>query len=129
MDDSMTLSKFKIELKKFETSANKINYLYDNFNKELFLELFNVDIIDADLFTGLILNIGLYLKETKEQTKNDKNEFLFYCIDILEKAKYFQKYKMFLGKKHKSPYSEILTNEAFIDSIPIAKEVINKLIK
>ena len=129
LDDSMTLSKFKIEFKNFETPANKINYLYDNFNKELFLELFNVDIIDADLFTGLILNVGLYLKETKEQTKNDKNEFLFYCIDILEKAKYFQKYKMFLGKKHKSPYSEILTNESFIDSIPIAKEVINKLIK
>ena len=64
LDDSMTLSKFKIEFKKFETPANKINYLYDNFNKELFLELFNVDIIDADLFTGLILNIGLYLKET-----------------------------------------------------------------
>jgi hypothetical protein len=125
----MTLNKFKIEFKKFDTPANKINYLYDNFNKELFFELFNVDIIDADLFTGLILNIGLYLKETKEQVKNDKNEFLFYCIDILEKAKYFQKYKMFIGKKHKAPYTDILSNEAFVDSIPNAKEVINKIIK
>ena len=129
LDDSMTLSKFKIEFKKFDTPSNKINYLYDNFNKELFLELFNVDNIDADLFTGLILNIGLYLKETKEKVKNDKNEFLFYCIDILEKSKYFQKYKMFLGKKHKSPYTDILSNNDFIESIPIAKEVINKIIK
>ena len=129
MDDSINLNKFKIEFKKFETPANKINYLYDNFNQELFLELFNVDTIDADLFTGLILNIGLYLKETKEQVKNDKNEFLFYCIDVLEKAKYFQKYKMFLGKKHKAPYLEILKNNDFIDSISIAKEVINKIIK
>ena len=128
LDDSITLSKFKIEFKKFETPVNKINYLYDNFNKELFYELFNVDTIDADLFTGLILNIGLYLKETKEQVKNDKNEFLFYCIEILEKAKYFKKYKMFLGKKHKTPYSEILANNNFIDSIPNAKEVINKII-
>jgi hypothetical protein len=129
LDDSMTLNKFKIEFKKFDTPANKINYLYDNFNKELFFELFNVDIIDADLFTGLIFNIGLYLKEAKEQVKNDKNEFLFYCIDILEKAKYFQKYKMFIGKKHKAPYTDILSNEAFVNSIPNAKEVINKIIK
>ena len=129
LDDSITLSKFKIEFKKFETPSNKINYLYDNFNKESFFELFNVDIIDADLFTGLILNIGLYLKEAKEKVKNDKNEFLFYCLDVLEKAKYFQKYKMFIGKKHKAPFIEIITNEDFINSIPISKEVINKIIK
>ena len=129
LEDSMTLSKFKIEFKKFETPVNKINYLYDNFNKESFFELFNVDIIDADLFTGLILNIGLYLKETKEKVKNDKNEFLFFCLDVLEKAKYFQKYKMFIGKKHKAPFNEIITNEDFINSIPISKQVINKIIK
>ena len=129
LDDELTLSKFKIEFKKFETPENKINYLYDNLDKDLFFKLFNVDTIDADLFTGLILNIGFYLKETKETIKNDKNEFLFYCIDILEKAKYFQKYKMFIGKKHKAPYTDILSNEAFVDSIPNAKEVINKIIK
>ena len=101
----------------------------DNFTKELFLELFNVDTIDADLFTGLILNIGLYLKETKEKIKNDKNVFLFDCIDVLEKMKYFQKFKMFIGKKHKSPYIELLNNKEFIDSIPNAEEIINKIIK
>ena len=129
LEDSLTLNKFKIEFKKFETPVNKINYLYDNLDKDLFFQLFNVDNIDADLFTGLILNIGLYLKETKEKIKNDKNEFLFYCIDILEKAKYFQKYKMFLGKKHKAPYSEILEENYFVELIPNAKEVINKLLK
>ena len=40
LDDTMTLSKFKIEFKKFENPNNKINYLYDNFNKDLFFELF-----------------------------------------------------------------------------------------
>ncbi len=129
LDDSMTLNKFKIEFKKFDTPANKINYLYDNFNKELFFELFNVDTIDADLFTGLILNIGLYLKETKEQVKNDKNIFLFECIDILEKMKYFQKFKMIIGKKHKSPYIDISNNKEFISSIPNGEEIINKIIK
>jgi hypothetical protein len=79
-DDNMTLNKFKIEFKKYDTPTNKINYLYDNFTKELFLDLFNVDTIDADLFTGLILNIGLYIKDEKEQVKNDKNMFLFDCI-------------------------------------------------
>ena len=128
-DNSMTLSKFKIEFKKFDTSTNKINYLYDNFTKESFFELFNVDTIDADLFTGLILNIGLYLKETKEQVKNDKNIFLFECIDILEKMKYFQKFKMFIGKKHKSPYIDISNNKEFISSIPNGEEIINKIIK
>ena len=108
---------------------NKINYLYDNFTKEIFFDLFNVDTIDADLFTGLILNIGLYIKDEKEQVKNDKNIFLFDCIDVLEKMKYFQKYKMFIGKKHKSPYIDILKNKEFIDSIPNAEEVINKIIK
>ena len=129
LDDTMTLSKFKIEFKKFENPNNTINYLYDNFNKDLFFELFNVDSIDADLFTGLILNIGLYLKDTKEQVKNDKNEFLISCIETLEKMKYFQKNKMFLGKKHKAPYLELLNNQNFVDSIPEAKEVINKIIK
>ena len=129
LDDTMTLSKFKIEFKKFENPNNKINYLYDNFNKDLFFELFNVNSIDADLFTGLILNIGLYLKDTKEQVKNDKNEFLISCIETLEKMKYFQKNKMFLGKKHKAPYLELLNNQNFVDSIPEAKEVINKIIK
>ena len=128
-DDSMTLNKFKIEFKKFDTPTNKINYLYDNFTKELFFELFNVETIDADLFTGLILNIGLYIKDSKEQVKNDKNIFLFDCIDVLEKMKYFQKYKMFIGKKHKSPYIDILKNKEFIDSIPNAEQVINKIIK
>ena len=75
------------------------------------------------------MNIGLYLKDTKEQVKNDKTIFLFDCLDILEKRKYFQKYKMFLGKKHKSPYTEILNNKDFIDSIPNSEEVINKIIK
>ena len=54
---------------------------------------------------------------------------MFDCLDILEKMKYFQKFKMFIGKKHKSPYVEIMNNKEFIDSIPIAKEVINKIIK
>ena len=39
MDDSINLNKFKIEFKKFETPANKINYLYDNFNQELYMDL------------------------------------------------------------------------------------------
>ena len=129
LNDDMTLNKFKIEFKKFDNPNNKINYLYDNFNKDLFFELFNVDNIDTDLFTQLILNIGLYLKDTKEQVKNDKNEFLFNCIDIIQQMKYFQKYKMFLGKKHKAPYIEILNNQNFVESIPNAKEVINKIIK
>ena len=54
---------------------------------------------------------------------------MFDCVEILEKMKYFQKYKMFIGKKHKSPYIEILKNKEFIDSIPNAEEVINKIIK
>ena len=128
-DDAITLTKFKIEFKKFDSPANKINYIYDNFTKEFFFELFNVETIEADLFTGLILNIGLYLKDIKEQVKNDKTIFLFDCLDILEKTKYFQKNKMFLGKKHKSPYTEILNNKDFIDSIPNSQEVINKIIK
>ena len=128
-DNSMNLNKFKVEFKKFDKPINKINYLYDNFTKETFYELFNVDTIDADLFTGLILNIGLYLKETKEKVKNDKNIFLFDCINILEKMKYFQKLKMFIGKKHKSPYNDILDNKEFIDSIPNGEEIINKIIK
>ena len=128
-DDKITLNKFKIEFKKFDTSTNKINYLYDNFTKELFFEMLNVDTIDADLFTGLIMNIGLYLEETKEKVKNDKNIFLFECLDILEKMKYFQKFKMFIGKKHKRPYLEILNDKEFIDSIPNGVEVINKIIK
>ena len=121
LNDDMTLNKFKIEFKKFDNPNNKINYLYDNFNKDLFFELFNVDNIDTDLFTQLILNIGLYLKDTKEQVKNDKNEFLFNCIDIIQQMKYFQKYKMFLGKKHKAPYIEILNNQNFVESIPDRK--------
>ena len=128
-DNTMNLNKFKNEFKKFDTPINKINFIYDNFTKETFFELFNVDTIDADLFTGLILNIGLYLKDAKEQVKNDKNIFLFECIDILEKTKYFQKYKMFIGKKHKAPYKDILDNKEFIQSIPNAEEVINKIIK
>ena len=129
IDDTITLSKFKIEFKKFDSPINKINYLYDNFTKEFFYELFNVDNIDADLFTGLILNIGLYLKDTKEKVKNDKNIFLFDCLEILEKTKYFQKSKMFIGKKHKAAYVDILNNKEFIDCIPNAEEVINKIIK
>ena len=128
-DDSMTLNKFKIEFKNFDTPLNKINYLYDNFTKELFSDLINVDSIDADLFTALILNIGLYLKDTKEKNNNDKNIFLFDCLVELEKMKYFQKNKMFIGKKHKAPYIEILNNKEFIDSIPNGEEVINKIIK
>ena len=127
--DSITLNKFKIEFKKFDNPINKINYLYDNFTKELFNDLFNVDTIDADLFTGLILNIGLYFKETKELIKNDKNTFLFDCLEILEKKPFFQKLKMFIGKKHKSPYIELSNNKEFISSIPNAEEIINKIIK
>ena len=128
-DDSITLNKFKIEFKKFDNPISKINYLYDNLTKEVFYDLFNVETIDADLFTGLILNIGLYFKETKELVKNDKNVFLFECLEILEKMKYFQKYKMFIGKKHKSSFIELLNNKEFIDSIPNAEEIINKIIK
>ena len=128
-DDSMTLNKFKIEFKNFDTPINKINYLYDNFTKELFSDLINVDSIDADLFTALILNIGLYLKDTKEKNNNDKNIFLFDCLGEIEKMKYFQKNKMFIGKKHKAPYIEILNNKEFIDLIPNGEEVINKIIK
>lgn len=69
------------------------------------------------------------MKETKEKIKNDKNVFLFDCIEVLEKMKYFQKFKMFIGKKHKSPYIELLNNKEFIDSIPNAEEIINKIIK
>jgi len=128
-DDSITLNKFKIEFKKFDNPLNKINYLYDNLTKDLFFSLFNVDSIDADLFTSLILNIGLYLKDTKEKNNNDKNIFLFDCLDILEKTKYFQKNKMFIGKKHKSPYIEIMNNKEFLNLIPNGEEVINKIIK
>ena len=74
-DESITLNKFKNEFKKFDNCTSKINYLYDNFTKEYFYQLFNVDTIDSDLFTGIILNIGNYLKETKEKVKNDKNVF------------------------------------------------------
>ncbi len=128
-DDSITLNKFKIEFKKFDNPISKINYLYDNLTKEIFYDLFNVETIDADLFTGLILNIGLYFKETKELVKNDKNVFLFECLEILEKMKYYQKYKMFIGKKHKNSFIELLNNKEFIDSIPNAEEIINKIIK
>ena len=130
IDETMTLNKFKNEFKKFDNCTSKINYLYDNFTKEFFYELFNVDTIDADLFTGLILNIGNYLKETKEKVKNDKNVFLFECLDVLTKMKYFPKLKMFIGKKHKSPYLELIeNNKDFIDSIENSINIINKLIK
>ena len=65
----------------------------------------------------------------EREKKKDKNIFLFECLDILEKMKYFQKFKMFIGKKHKRPYLEILNDKEFIDSIPNGVEVINKIIK
>ena len=128
-NDSINLNKFKIEFKKFESPLNKINYLYDNFTKERFYELLNVDNLDADLFSSLILTIGTYLKEVDKSEKNDKVNFLFDCLDIIEKTKYFSKNKMFIGKKHKEPYKEILNNQEFIHDIPNADQIIDKIIK
>ena len=123
-DDDITIQKFKKNVKNFNSVDDKINYIFNNVNIEKFKELFNVNIIDSDLFGDLIYNFGLYLNNLNEI--NDKSKFLIECLNIIENAAYFNKLKMFIGKKHKNIYNEIIEKKTFENSIDIFNKIINK---
>jgi hypothetical protein len=123
-DDEITIQKFKKNFKNFNSVDDKINYIFNNVNIEKFKELFNVNIIDSDLFSDLIYNFGLYLNNLNEI--NDKSKFLIECLNIIENAVYFNKLKMFIGKKHKNIYNEIIEKKTFENSIEIFNKIINK---
>ena len=123
-DDEITIQKFKKNVKNFNSVDDKINYIFNNVNIEKFKELFNVNIIDSDLFGDLIYNFGLYLNNLNEI--NDKSKFLIECLNIIENAVYFNKLKMFIGKKHKNVYNEIIEKKTFENSIDIFNKIINK---
>ena len=123
-DDEITIQKFKKNVKNFNSVDDKINYIFNNVNIEKFKELFNVNIIDSDLFGDLIYNFGLYLNNLNEI--NDKSKFLIECLNIIENSVYFNKLKMFIGKKHKNIYNEIIEKKIFENSIDIFNKIINK---
>ena len=123
-DDEITIQKFKKNVKNFNSVDDKINYIFNNVNIEKFKELFNVNIIDSDLFGDLIYNFGLYLNNLNEI--NDKSKFLIECLNIIENSAYFNKLKMFIGKKHKNIYNEIIEKKTFENSIDIFNKIINK---
>ena len=123
-DDEITIQKFKKNVKNFNSVDDKINYIFNNVNIDKFKELFNVNIIDSDLFGDLIYNFGLYLNNLNEI--NDKSKFLIECLNIIENSAYFNKLKMFIGKKHKNIYNEIIEKKTFENSIDIFNKIINK---
>ena len=123
-DDEITIQKFKKNVKNFNSVDDKINYIFNNVNIKKFKELFNVNIIDSDLFGDLIYNFGLYLNNLNEI--NDKSKFLIECLNIIENSVYFNKLKMFIGKKHKNIYNEIIEKKTFENSIDIFNKIINK---
>ena len=123
-DDEITIQKFKKNVTNFNSVDDKINYIFNNVNIEKFKELFNVNIIDSDLFGDLIYNFGLYLNNLNEI--NDKSKFLIECLNIIENSVYFNKLKMFIGKKHKNIYNEIIEKKTFENSIDIFNKIINK---
>ena len=123
-DDDITIQKFKKNVKDFNSVDDKINYIFNNVNIDKFKELFNVNIIDSDLFGDLIYNFGLYLNNLNEI--NDKSKFLIECLNIIENSAYFNKLKMFIGKKHKNIYNEIIEKKTFENSIDIFNKIINK---
>ena len=122
-DDEITIQKFKKNVKNLNSVDDKINYIFNNIKIEKFKELFNINIIDSDLFSDLIYNFGLYLNNLNEI--NDKSKFIIECLNILENCVYFNKLKMFIGKKHKNIYNEIIEKKTFENSI----EIFNKIIK
>lgn len=123
-DDDITIQKFKKNVKDFNSVDDKINYIFNNVNIDKFKELFNANIIDSDLFGDLIYNFGLYLNNLNEI--NDKSKFLIECLNIIENSAYFNKLKMFIGKKHKNIYNEIIEKKTFENSIDIFNKIINK---
>ena len=123
-DDDITIQKFKKNVKDFNSVDDKINYIFNNVNIDKFKELFNANIIDSDLFGDLIYNFGLYLNNLNEI--NDKSKFLIECLNIIENSAYFNKLKMFIGKKHKNVYNEIIEKKTFENSIDIFNKIINK---
>ena len=123
-DDEITIQKFKKNVKNLNSVDDKINYIFNNIKIEKFKELFNINIIDSDLFSDLIYNFGLYLNNLNEI--NDKSKFIIDCLNILENCVYFNKLKMFIGKKHKNIYNEIIEKKTFENSIEIFNKIINK---
>ena len=123
-DDEITIQKFKKNVKNLNSVDDKINYIFNNIKIEKFKELFNINIIDSDLFSDLIYNFGLYLNNLNEI--NDKSKFIIECLNILENCVYFNKLKMFIGKKHKNIYNEIIEKKTFENSIEIFNKIINK---
>ena len=111
-DDEITIQKFKKNIKNLNSVDDKMNYIFNNVKIEKFKELFNINIIDSDLFSDLIYNFGLYLNNLNEN--NDKSKFLIECLNILENCAYFNKLKMFIGKKHKNIYNEIIEKKTDI---------------
>jgi hypothetical protein len=126
-DDKLTLQKFKTKWKEFKESDDKINYLCEKLSNDDFYNLINVPSLDADLFSDLILNIGIVL--SKNQEKNNKNEFLIKCLESIQKCSYYDKLKMFIGKKQKKPYEELIQNPKFIEEIEGFKNIIDKILK
>jgi hypothetical protein len=47
-------------------------------------------------------------------------------LNIIENSVYFNKLKMFIGKKHKNIYNEIIEKKIFENSIDIFNKIINK---
>ena len=126
-DDKLTLQKFKNKWKEIKDVDDKINFLCNNLSNDDFFNLINVPSLDADLFSDLILNFGIVLN--KYQEKNPKCEFLVQCLQSLQKCSYYDKLKMFIGKKQKKPYEDFCQNSKFINEIEGFQNVIDKILK
>jgi len=123
-DDEITIQKFKNNFKNLNSFIDKINYIYNNINIAKFKEIFDINLIDSDLFSDLIYNIGLYLNSLNEI--DEQSKFSIECLNILENCNYFNKLKMFIGKKHKNVYNEIIEKNLFENSNDILNKIINK---
>lgn len=122
VNDKLNLNVFKQNWKKFENLEDKINYFTDNISTEdMFNQLFNVSMIDSDLFITIIFTFGSYILNANESNK--KVIYLWNCLNMFISFPYFKKLKMFIGKKHKNVYIELSQKDWFNNS----NELINKI--
>lgn len=114
--ERLNISKFKLAWKKFVNAEDKISFLYNTVNSlDEYKQLINVKIIDADIFVDFIYAMGQYLNKNIENTVNDdKVKFVFGCLELLTQMEYYKKMKMFIGKKQKGEYDELLLKECVV---------------
>jgi hypothetical protein len=112
--ESLSLSIFKKKWKSYTITQDKINCLLEIYPENKYFEYaLDNDILDADLFSELIYQIGSYIS-TQDISSKDRSILLLNYIRAIINNKQFTTLKKFLGKKQKQVYITVLENKLSI---------------